>query len=143
MLIRVVRHEHILRQCALFCVGWTGNGGCAACFRCPRRRCKILGSGVPEYVRSHIVVRTCEMMKVVGSATCSLESSENRRFHSPTFEHDMIRYILFTLRFFIPIVARQAQTHCIVVFFSRSWVFQDATFLDVECVCFDQCVTRG
>ena len=25
----------------------------------------------------------------------------------------------------------------------RTWVFKDAAFLDVECVCFDQSVTRG
>ena len=83
-----------------FCVGWTCNRCCAACFKCLWCRCKSRGSGVPEDVRSRIVVRTCEMMKVVASATCSLESSENRRFHSPTFEHDMIRYVLFSLRFF-------------------------------------------
>ena len=84
----------------VFCVGWTGNGGCVACFKCLWCRCKIRGSGVPEGVRSHIVVRTREMMKVVASATCSLECSRNRRFHSLTFSHDMIRYVLFTLRFF-------------------------------------------
>ena len=61
-----------------FCVGWTGNRGCAACFKCLWCRCKI--RGVPEDVRSHVVVRTCEMMKVVASATCSLERSKNRRF---------------------------------------------------------------
>ena len=63
------------------CVGWTGNGFSAACFKCLWCRCKIRGSGVPGCVRSHIVVRTCEMMKVVASATCFLESS-NRRFES-------------------------------------------------------------
>ena len=43
------------------------------------------------------------MMKVVASATCSMDSSKNRRFeslfHCPTFTHDMIQKVLFALRF--------------------------------------------
>ena len=104
-----------------FCVGWTGNRGCAACFKCLWCRCKSRGSGVPEGVRSHIVMRTREMMKVVVSATDSLEYSKNRRFeslfHYPIFSLDMIRYVLFALRSLIHVASRQAQTHCSAVFF--------------------------
>ena len=80
---RCVAYQHSIIEMHLssvplsFCVGWTGNGGCAACFKCLWCRCKIRGSGVPEDVRSHIVVRTCEMMKVVVSATCSLKVRRN------------------------------------------------------------------
>ena len=89
----------------------------AACCKCLRCRCKIRGSGVLGDVRSCIVVRTCEIMKMVASATCFLESSKNRRFeslfHCPTFTHDMIRFVLFSLRFsFIQITSCQARTHC-------------------------------
>ena len=99
------------------CVGWTGHGGCAACVQCLWCRCKIRGSGFPEDFRSLIVVRTCDMMKVVASATCCLESSENRRFeslfHCPTFTHDRVQYVLFTLRFlFTGITSCQARIHC-------------------------------
>ena len=107
------------------CVGWTGNGGCAACFKCLWFRCKIRGSGGPGDVRSHIVVRTCEMMVVVAGATCSLESSKNRRFeslfHCPTFTHDIIRYVLFSFRFsFMHITSCQARTHCRAVTFCKA-----------------------
>ena len=108
---------HLSSVPPFFCVGWTGNGGCAACFQCLWCRCKIRGSVGPGCVRSHIVLGACEMMKVVGSATCFLESSKNRRFeflfHCPTFSHDMIPYVLFSLRFsFILITSCQARTHC-------------------------------
>ena len=79
-----------------FCAGWTGPGDCVACFKYLWCRCKICGSGVPGYVRSHIVVRTCEMVQVVASATCSLKSLKNRRFHSPMFTQHMFQYVLFT-----------------------------------------------
>ena len=77
-----------------------------------------------------------------------LESSKDRRFeflfHSPTFSHDVIRHVLFSLRFlvhtyhFLP--GTDTLSFCNS---SRSWVFQDAALLDAECVCCDQCVTRG
>ena len=48
-------------------------------------------------------VRTCEMMKVVASATCSVDRSKSRRFeflfHCPTFTHDRVQQVLFALRF--------------------------------------------
>ena len=130
-----------------FCVGWTGNRGCAACFKCLWCRCKIRGSGVPEDVRPYIVVRTCEMMKVVASATCSLARSKNRRFRVfVPLSHILARrdsicfvFIAFFLTYRFP-PGTDTLSCCN---FPRSWVFQDSTFLDVECVCFDQCVTRG
>ena len=123
-----------------FCVGWTGNGGCAACFKCLWCRCKIRGNGVPEDVRSHIVVRTCEMMKVVASATCSLECSRNRRVHSLTFTRDMFNmFCLHCVFFSIHIVCQPGtDTLSCCNFFALLGSVHDATFLDVECVCFDQ-----
>ena len=124
VLIRVV--EIYLSSVPLsFCVGWTCNGGSSACFKCLWCRCKIRGSGVPEDVWSHIVVKTCEMMKVVASATCSLESSKNRRFeslfHGPTFTHDMIRYVSFSLWFsFTHISSCLARTHRRAVAFCKA-----------------------
>ena len=77
-----------------------------------------------------------------------LESSKIRRFeslfHSPTFSHDMIPYVSFSLRFScIHITSYQARTLCRVVTLRALGFFKDAAFLDVECVCFDQSVTRG
>ena len=74
------------------------------------------------------------MMKVVASATCCLESSKNRRFeslfHCPTFTHDMIRYVLFSLRFsFMHITSCQARTRCRAVTFRAAGFFRMQLFL--------------